>query len=73
MAFYTDTIATRTKASSGFAFFNSIAGFFDRVIASQNRSVEVQRMQRLSDRELEDIGVNRDDIVRYVYRDIYHI
>lgn len=73
MAFYTDSIASRSKSSSGLAFFSGIAAFFERVVASQNRSVEVQRMQRLSDRELEDIGINRDDIVRYVYRDIYHI
>lgn len=70
MAFFTDTHSERGAAVT---FFGAIAGFFDRIADAQNRSVEVQRMQRLSDRELADIGINREDIVRYVYRDIYNI
>ena len=73
MAFYTNPIDTERKASPAFTFFSAIAGFFDRLAAAQNRSAEVQRMQELSDRELADIGLNRKDIVRHVYRDIYYV
>ncbi len=70
MAFFTDTHQDRGIAMS---FFSGIASFFDRIADAQNRSVEVQQMQRLSDRELADIGISRENIVRYVYRDIYNI
>ena len=73
MAFYTNNLESRPQPSAAFAFFNSIAGFFDRLAASKNRSVAVSRMQELSDRQLADIGLNRADIVRHVYGDIYHI
>ncbi len=73
MAFFTDTTPTQDRP----AFFAYLAarviGFFDRVADAQNRSLDVQRLQRLSDRELADIGIAREDIIRHVYRDIYYI
>lgn len=71
MAFFNETRSSFINPLSAFA--GAIADFFDRVADAQNRSIEVQRMQRLSDRQLEDIGIAREDIVRFVYRDIYHI
>lgn len=73
MAFYTNNLESPAQPSAAFAFFNSIAGFFDRLVASKNRSAAVHSMQELSDRQLADIGLNRADIVRHVYRDIYYI
>ncbi|MFA8442498.1 DUF1127 domain-containing protein [Yoonia sp.] len=72
MAFYTDTIESRTapKASSALTF---MSGAFRRIIAAQNRSADVDRMQALDDSELADMGLSRDAIVRHVYRDIYYI
>lgn len=73
MAFYTNTLKSRPRKSAIAAFLGGVAGFFDGISAAQNRSTTVQRMQDLSDRELANMGVSRADIVRYVYRDIYHI
>lgn len=73
MAFYTNKITSRPETSAPFAFFNSISTFFERLMAAQTRSVEVERMQGLSDAELEAIGVSRDQIIRQVYRDIYYV
>ena len=72
MAFYTDTIESRTapKASSALTFMSRA---FRRIIAAQNRSADVERMQALDDSELADMGLSRDAIVRHVYRDIYYI
>ncbi len=73
MAFFTDTISSKPRASFLSSVWAPVAGFFERVADSQNRSVDVQRMQKLSDRELADIGISREDIVRHVYRDIYYV
>ncbi|PJI91497.1 hypothetical protein BC777_0325 [Yoonia maricola] len=69
MAFYTDTIDFTARP----AFSNAIRGFFTRIIAAQNRSIDVERMQDLSDAELAQMGLTRDGIVRHVYRDIYYV
>ena len=73
MAFYTDTIASRTRTSAITATLVRISVFFSRMIETQNRSIDVQRMQDLSDAELAKMGLNRTDIVRHVYRDIYYV
>lgn len=73
MAFYTDTVSPRTKRSWPSAFLGAFGRAFDRTVAAQNRSVVVDRLQRLSDVELADLGIKREDIVRYVYRDIFYV
>ncbi|MEL6684146.1 MAG: DUF1127 domain-containing protein [Pseudomonadota bacterium] len=73
MAFYTDTIESRTHTPIRTVILGAISQFFTRLTAAQNRSTDVQRMQSLSDAELAKMGLNRDDIVRHVYRDIYYV
>lgn len=73
MAFYTDTIDHSAKPRRSKTVLTVVTDVFSRFIAAQSRSLDVQRMQHLSDRELADMGLNRDDIVRHVYRDIYYV
>jgi len=55
------------------AFFGAISSGVSRLLAARNRSGQVQRLQKLSDEELADIGLSRDTIMRHVYRDIYYV
>lgn len=73
MAFFTESISSRPRSSAAMSFFGAIASFFDRLADARNCSLAVQRLQDLSDRELADIGLAREDIVRAVYRDIYSV
>jgi hypothetical protein len=50
-----------------------ITGFFESVLEAQGRSAAVTRLQNMTDAQLAAEGVRRDDIVRYVFRDIYHV
>ncbi|WP_108814877.1 DUF1127 domain-containing protein [Loktanella sp. Alg231-35] len=72
MAFYTNTVTSRPAASGPMAFFSAVATFVENLTDARSRSVEVARMQHLSDRELANIGVSRESIVRCVYGDIYN-
>jgi uncharacterized protein YjiS (DUF1127 family) len=73
MAFFTVTVSSPARVSIFSKVLSAVIGSFDRIADSQNRSVDVQRLQRLSDRELADIGISRENIVRHVYRDIYYV
>lgn len=72
MAFYTNTRSSRSAVAGPIAFFGAIAQFVENLTDARSRSVEVQRMQHLSDRELAKMGVSRENIVRCVYGDIYN-
>ena len=67
-----------TPAAYGFR------GFFSRITATlisaataygaaQSRADEVERLNAKSDAELSRIGLRREDIARYVFRDILYI
>ena len=73
MAVLIDTHAHAAGNGAIAAIRSTFGTFFRRLADAQNRSEAVNRLQALSDRQLADIGIARDDIVRYVYRDIYHI
>ena len=73
MAFITATASTPSRTSILSGLGVRISNFFVRIAEAQNRSVDVQRLESLSDRELADIGIKREDILRHVYRDIYYI
>lgn len=55
------------------AFFGAITNSVSRLLAAQDRSAQVLRLQNLSDDELADIGLSRDMILRHVYRDTYYV
>ena len=41
--------------------------------AMNRRLHDVQRLEAMTDAELAEFGIARDDIVRYVFRDLMHI
>lgn len=59
---------------------DSITGFFQSVfngltsLAETNSRVkEADRLNALSDAQLEKMGLRRQDIVRHVFRDVYYV
>ncbi|MDE0985605.1 MAG: DUF1127 domain-containing protein [Yoonia sp.] len=50
-----------------------IGGFFTAVMEANSRHDQVQRLSAMSDAQLAEFGVRREDIVRYVFRDVYHL
>ena len=73
MALYTDALDAPQKDSVISRAFAHLTGFFARVSDAQSRTDKVNRLLDLSDKDLAKIGLRRSDIVRHVYRDIYHI
>ena len=73
MPFFTETIDTQPKRKTLQSVLAAVSNALSRIVAAQNRSVDVQRMQNLTDRELAKMGLHRDVIVRHVYRDIYYV
>ena len=57
-------------AGSVAAFFAKLAHAFVMATGAQARFDEILRLQSLSDDELAQIGLSRDDIVRHVYADL---
>lgn len=37
------------------------------------RLKDIERLQRMSDNQLAEMDLKREDIVRYVYRDLYYV
>ena len=61
------------KPSVAARVWSVITGFFESVLEAQGRSAAVTRLQHMNDAQLAAEGVRREDIVRYVFRDIYHV
>jgi len=72
MAFLSTTDFAQSKPTVAAKILGAIGGFFESVMEAQSRATTVQRLQDKSDAELAEFGVKREDIVRYVFRDIYH-
>ncbi len=53
--------------------FSSLSRGASAVIHAQNRSAEFERLNAKTDAELASLGLRRDAIARYVYRDILYV
>lgn len=71
MAFFTDTVSAQPQTGILSKVGASIASAFNRIIEAQDRSHEVRRLEALSDIQLAEMGIARQDIVRHVFRDVY--
>ncbi len=71
MAFFNDTNTVQDRSAFFAALSGRVFAFLDRLMTAQSRTTAVDALQELSDRELSDIGIAREDIVRHVYRDVY--
>lgn len=73
MAFFSDSPTSGNGPTFFAAVTNAALGFFVRLAETQDRSATVWALQQRSDRELADIGITREDIVRHVYKDIHYL
>ena len=76
MAFYSDTISSAPRAG----FFAAIGSFFASIaVASgasvnlQGRIAEIDELRAKTDAELSALGLTRDTIALYVFRDLQYI
>ena len=53
--------------------FNGILNFLVSISTAQSRVRQIEFLCALTDEELAERGLFRQDIVRYVYRDAYYI
>ena len=54
-------------------FFSCIGQGFNAYLESQGRVEEIERLSCKSDKELAAMGLSREDVPRYVFRDLIHI
>ncbi|WP_109466813.1 DUF1127 domain-containing protein [Albibacillus kandeliae] len=53
--------------------FNAVAHAFSCYVQKASRADQVARLNDKSDEELAKMGLRREDIPRYVFRDLLHI
>ena len=53
--------------------FNGIFNFLVSISTAQSRVRQIEFLCALTDEELAERGLSRQDIVRYVYRDAYYV
>jgi uncharacterized protein YjiS (DUF1127 family) len=73
MAFFSETPSAQDRPAFFAKFFAGVMAFFDRLMIAQSRTTDVDALRALTDRELSDLGIARQDIVRHVYRDVYYL
>lgn len=54
-------------------FFAGMGQGFNAYLESQGRVAEIERLSSKTDEELAAMGLRREDIPRYVFRDLIHI
>ena len=55
------------------AFFASVGQGFNAYIERRSRMGQIEALNAKTDKELSAIGVKREDIPRYVFRDLFYI
>jgi uncharacterized protein YjiS (DUF1127 family) len=51
----------------------SILTFFVNIAEANSRVREAERLNAMTDAELEKIGLKREDIARHVFRDLFYV
>lgn len=54
-------------------FFASIGQGFNAYLAARSRIDQIERLEAMSDSQLAELGLKREDIPRYVFRDLLHL
>jgi hypothetical protein len=66
--------STNAAPRTGFrAVLHAIADFFENAAASNRRVRQVQYLQSLTDEELAQRGLKRENIVHHVFSDLYYV
>lgn len=55
------------------AFLSRVGQGFNAYMESRSRAGEINRLNALSDGELAKLGIKREDIPQYVFRDLFYI
>lgn len=55
------------------SMFKSIGASIAHATEASSRISRVEQLRAKSDRELADMGIERDDIVHHVFKDLYYI
>ena len=71
MTFFFDTAAAASQPSILSKIGAGFVAAMTRVMEAQDRSPEVRRLEALSDIELAQMGLKRENIIRHVFRDVY--
>ena len=69
----TDTPENRRLMARVDAFFATIATGFNAYVERMARLPELKRLDAKSDAELARMGLTRETIPQYVFRDLYHV
>ena len=69
MAFVTTTDFSPRMRAQIDRFFASFGQGFNAYIEARSRRDQIERLQVMSDAQLAQLGVSRDNIVQYVFRD----
>ncbi|WP_306152575.1 hypothetical protein [Roseovarius sp. MMSF_3281] len=70
----TDIHAERRGFRAHFAgFLTSLARGFEAHAYAASRRDKIEALQAKSDAELAELGIKRDEIVHYVYRDLFYM
>lgn len=68
----TNTTNVTFAQSSGWAGFSAwFSRAFNAYVAKRARTDQINALQARSDAELAQLGIRRDQIVQYVFRDLY--
>lgn len=79
MAFVTDTQTSGISTFAGAlaAPFKTVGDKISRAMVlsmeASSRAAKIEELNRKTDRELEDMGIKREDIARLVFADILYI
>ena len=55
------------------AFFATLGQGVNAYVHTRSRVGEIERLNAMSDAELAEMGLRRDDIPRHVFRDLFYI
>ncbi len=72
MAFLSTTDFAANTPSVGQKIKSALGSFFTSIVRARSRQDQVQALDKMSDAELAEIGIRREDIVRHVFRDVYY-
>lgn len=73
MTFLTDTAVVADRPGLLSRMGASVWTWIETIAMAQSRAGEVARLNAKSDAELAKMGITRDGIIHYVYRDIYYV
>ncbi len=73
MAYTTANTAADRSGNPLTTAFAAIGNWLISISESTARARRVEQLQNLSDAQLAELGIKRQDIVRHVFRDLYYI